>query len=301
MRGGAGTWPRRAVQPGRAIADLVTNVITTFRSIALVAMLLLPASHVLAAHDLFRGDDRPPETIFRDGFQGPGTNLNVFDHLSGDSCFSPHAPASQRSAYVALTDVYENALRYGRYVYRIAPDADAMDHGVAVDAMAGLRDLHDNSAAYGLSLMQRWWAFRAQSFRPTQGSYVAMDIPGWLIESAEEYEFDPQTQTHSLVRTVDNPLFRAPARTGTRTRFSVGTIAATRDPMPPAILTVAVAPNGTAATACQLPPVNTGCGGSAQSFAHPAPRQGTNGWQCAVEPALAPNSPFHQAVQLLLQ
>ena len=274
--------------------------ITSFRSVALVATLLFAAMPALAVDVLHRGDDRPPETIFRDGFQGWGTNMNAFDHLSGRSCFSRHSPAAQRSAYVALTSNHDDAMRYGRYVYRVVPDGDAMDHGASVDATAGLRDLHDNGEAYGLNLRQRSIARRLQSFWATPGQYVAMDIPGWQIQSAEEYRFDYTTQIHTLVRTVVNPAFRAPARTGTRTRFSVATIAATRDLSPPPTLTVSVAPNGTTATACQLPPDDAGCGDSAQSFASNASRQGTNGWQCVVEPALAADSPFNQAVQLLL-
>lgn len=269
--------------------------------VALSAALYLAMTPALAVDVLYRGDDRPPETIFRDGFQARGTNFNAFDHLSGRSC-SPHTQASQRSAYVALTASHDNAMWFGRYVYRVVPDADAMDHGMAVDATAGLRDLYDNGAPYGLDLRQRTIARRLQSFWATAEQYIAMDIPGWQIRSAEEYRIDPATRIRTLVRRVDNPAFRAPARTGTRTRFSVATIAAIRDLTPPPTLTYAVARNGTTATACQLPPDDGGaCGGSAQSRTSTSPRESADDWQCVVEPALEANSPFNQAVQLLLQ
>lgn len=273
--------------------------IGTFRSIALVAMLLLPASHVLAVNVLFRGDSRAPETIFANGFRGAGSNFNVFDHISGKSCFSPNSPPAERSAYVSLYEHYDVAEQYGDFVYRIVPDADALDHEAAFEATTGLRDLQDNADTYMLDLRQRSTAMSLQSFHATAGTYIAMNIPAHWIQSADEYHYDPSTMTSTLVRSVLNPGFRAPTRAGTRSKFSNPMVAGTRMLAPPPTVTYATARNGTTATACQLPPGSGGCGGSAQSRSSLSPRQAANDWQCVVEPTLGPGSLFNQAVQLL--
>ena len=272
----------------------------TFRSIAFVAMLLLPAAHALAVNVVFRGDDRAPEAIFTDGFHGPGSNFNVFDHISGESCFSPHAAAARRSAYVGLTEDYSAAQHYGDYVYRIVPDAAALDHEAVHHVVSGLRDLRDNADAYMLDLRQRSTASSLQDFHASVSTYMAMNIPGHWIQSVDQYRYDPDTGTSILVRSVNNPGFRAPARAGTRTIFSGPMVAGTRMLAPPSSITYAVARNGTTATACLLPPANGGCGDSAQSRSSLSPRQAANNWQCAVEPTLGPGSRFNQAVQLLL-
>ena len=128
-----------------------------------------------------------------------------------------------------------------------------------------------------------------------------MRIPNHWIQSADEYRYDAKTGERILVRFVTNPTFVAPARRGTRARFTDAMIAGTRAATPPPTMSYAVARNGTTATACQLPPNDSGCGGSAQSRTSTLPRQGGDGWQCAVEPMLGPGSRFNQAVQLILQ
>jgi len=278
--------------------------ITSFRSVALVATLLsaamfFAAMPALAVDVLFRGDSRAPETLFHDGFRGAGGNANMLEHLSGWSCLMYDTPA-QRSAYVALTEHALDAQLYGRFVYRIVPDADAPDASAAVDAMSGLRDLEANADTYGLDLRQRSTVTALQAFFATPGQYVAMHIPNTWIQSVDEYTYDPATGDRVLVRSVTNPMFEVPARRGTRTRFTDAMISGTRLAAPPPTMSYGVARNGTTATACQLPPSDGGCGGSAQSRASVSPRQGADGWQCAVEPTLGPGSRFNQAVQLLL-
>src|SRR5688572_15343660 len=141
----------RALSTGRPM--IRRSPITSFRSVALVATLLsaamsFAAMPALAVDVLFRGDSRAPETLFHDGFRGAGGNANVLEHLSGWSCLMYDTPA-QRSAYVALSEQLDAQL-YGRFVYRIVPDADAPDASAAVDAMSGLHDLEANADTYGL-------------------------------------------------------------------------------------------------------------------------------------------------------
>ena len=188
---------------------------------------------------------------------------------------------------------------YGRFVYRIVPDADAQDGNAVVAAVSGLRDMEANADAYGLDLRQRSTITTLLQFFATPGQHITMHAPNHWIESVDEYTFDPVTGNRVLVRSVTNPMFQAPARRGTRTRFTDAMITGTRASRPPPIISFAVAPNGTAATACQTPPSNSGC--NAQSRTSTSPRQGANEWRCAVEPMLGPGSRFNQALQLILQ
>ena len=142
--------------------------IESFRSVAIFATLLLAAMPALAVDVLFRGDSRPPEDLFYDGFQGAGGNANVLEHLSGWSCLMYTTPA-QRSSYVSLSESETDARLYGRFVYRVVPDADAPDGTAVIEAMSGLRDMDANAEAYGLDLRQRPTATSLQSFFATPG------------------------------------------------------------------------------------------------------------------------------------
>lgn len=273
--------------------------IESFRSVAIFATLLLAAMPALAVDVLFRGDSRPPEDLFYDGFQGAGGNANVLEHLSGWSCLMYTTPA-QRSSYVSLSESETDARLYGRFVYRVVPDADAPDGTAVIEAMSGLRDMDANAEAYGLDLRQRSTATSLQSFFATPGQHIAMRIPNHWIQSVDEFRYDAETGERILVRFVTNPTFVAPARRGTRARFTDAMIAGTRAATPPPTMSYVVARNGVTATACQVPQNESGCGGGPQSRTS-TPRQVADEWQCAVEPMLGPGSRFNQALQLILQ
>lgn len=93
--------------------------------------LFLCTSSSLAVDFVYRVDSRPPNEIFRDGFQSHGDNRNLQQHIRGDSC----AGGSRDSIYIATTsDVNETrniARQYfsrmpfsGRlYRYRIRADS----------------------------------------------------------------------------------------------------------------------------------------------------------------------------------
>ncbi len=99
----------------------------------LVLFISLVFSSVSNATDfVYRVDSRPPDTIFRDGFNSHGDNLNLQQHIRGYSC----AAGSRDSAFIATTtnidETYSIARQYfssstftGRmYRYRIRADTN---------------------------------------------------------------------------------------------------------------------------------------------------------------------------------
>lgn len=248
-----------------------------------------------SAIELFRGDTRPPSEIFNIGFAGIGTNADPLAHIAGTSCFNPHAPASQRTAYVATTLSSADAMYYGDYIYRITPDANAGEDTATFDAPAALAHIDENPDQYRLPLRQQATAHRLRTFHSTQGQHIARRIPPEWIQSADVYEYDMATASSRFVMRVFNPDYRAPANSGSRTRFSAPMVAAMGGD-PPEIFVTAAAPNGTSVSACMA---TTGsCGRNApQSILRQSQRPPL---ACQSEQALLPGDPYYQVLDIIL-
>ncbi|MBJ7262962.1 MAG: hypothetical protein JHC61_04135 [Burkholderiaceae bacterium] len=71
---------------------------------------------------LYRMDTRPPEVIFRTGFSSWGTNDNLAEHASGESCSRSAGQLGARSsAFVATTSNPEFARRLARVAVTLTP------------------------------------------------------------------------------------------------------------------------------------------------------------------------------------
>lgn len=65
---------------------------------------------------VYRVDSRPPNVIFRDGFSSHGYNLNLQQHIRGDSC----AAGSRDSAFIATTTDLNDTYRTARQYYSMS-------------------------------------------------------------------------------------------------------------------------------------------------------------------------------------
>ena len=133
-------------------------------------------------------------------------------------------PASERSAYVAMSVTSADAIYYGNYIYRITPDADAGDDTATFDVEAALGHIDENSAQYGLGLRQKSTAHRLRTFHATRGQHISRRIPSEWIQSVDVYEYDIATATSRFVMRLFNPdiahLRTAAAARGFRRRWS---------------------------------------------------------------------------------
>ena len=257
---------------------------------AMAALLLLPGM-AAAADLLFRGDSRPPEQIFAEGFTGAGANRNVLEHLAGRSCFDATSQQA-RSAFVSMTSRADDATWYGTYVYRITPDSTAIGATATYDAVASLRHMSTFWQHHRLNILQRSTIDSALRLPATDGQHVAERIPREWIQSVDIYEYDPD---HGLVlsRNERNPHYREPDTIGTQPAFSPDLIAIIQGVAPPTRMQYMTGPNGTEVAACMVPSTSNCSAAQPQRFAG-------NPLQCATWPGVLPDSLFWQATMLLL-
>jgi hypothetical protein len=260
--------------------------------IVLFASLCAAAGPALALV-LHRGDSRPPDVIFREGFRASGTNVNPIDHVSGASCFTQRAPAEERSAYVALTETRDHAQYYGAYVYNVTPDLLAPDSTATFDVLGGLRSVAERWQKYGLNLRQRSAVDRMIEFPMSQRQHISRHIPPEWIRSVHVYRWDASVDRITLDRIEMNPGYREPAQTGSRPTFSDEIIAGIRHDAPPSRVTYVAASNGATLAACMVS--ESSCGSQSSR----AWMQG-NSARCVREPMQVPGDRFHQSVQMLL-
>ncbi|MBV7133658.1 pertussis toxin-like subunit ArtA [Escherichia coli] len=69
--------------------------------------------NALAVEFVYRVDSRPPDIVFRDGFNSHGNNHNLQQHIRGDSC----AAGSRDSFYIATTSDIHETYRIARQYY----------------------------------------------------------------------------------------------------------------------------------------------------------------------------------------
>lgn len=151
---------------------------------ALLFFLYVFSFNALAVEFVYRVDSRPPDVIFRDGFNSHGNNRNLQQHIRGDSC----ATGSRDSFYIATTsdinETYRIARQYysssgffGRmYRYRIRADNHFYSLRPSVD--------------YLTSVGVEFTPFERIMMRE-QNEYVALsDIPVENIAEAVELNYD---------------------------------------------------------------------------------------------------------------
>ncbi len=74
---------------------------------------------------LYRGDSRPPEEIFRRGFEPKGDNDDLLDHLAGDGGDSNYVATSKSPRYAAYYPHGEHG--YEKHVYLVEDARGATD------------------------------------------------------------------------------------------------------------------------------------------------------------------------------
>lgn len=70
-------------------------------------------SNAYAVQFVYRVDSRPPDVVFREGFRSHGNNMNLQQHIRGDSC----AAGSRDSAYIATTSDINETYNIARQYY----------------------------------------------------------------------------------------------------------------------------------------------------------------------------------------
>lgn len=242
---------------------------------------------------LYRGDDRPPDVVFREGFVPQGTNESPLDHISGRSCLGGRWPTELRSAYVALSEHVDDTVAYGTNVYHVTPDLMAPDSTATFDVVSSLRFLSAHREMYALTLNQTSAIERLATFSGNHGQHMSRRIPPEWILAADIYEWDDAAGRPRLVRTEWNTGYRAPAHIGSESSFTAAMIAALRRP-PPQLIHVRT-PGGDTVPVCLT---------FAETCAAAAKRRGVGTQQaplqCEVEPLNGPSTPYGQALQLLL-
>lgn len=168
-------------------------------------------------------EDATVEDVFRHGLEANGENYDPIAHATGASC-TDDAPLERRSAYLTLTGseaFAQNAARSNPgwtafRIYRVRPDLYAPDELAVFDVLSAISLLLNDST---LHLRQRS-ALRELLASPlVDHLYMARDIPGMLIHSADHYLRDPATGNIRFVRTQLNPDSLRPRTVGARQAF----------------------------------------------------------------------------------
>ncbi|CAE6962161.1 NAD+ ADP-ribosyltransferase activity [Vibrio sp. B1FIG11] len=119
-------------------------IIKSIKSNLLYFVLLITVSPVSSAITLYRGDTRPPEEIFQNGFQSLGSSTDLIRHISGASCHAGTANSNYVSTSASSVSAYdfasEGASAEGHeffYIYEIESDSSY------IDVVATLRRAHE--------------------------------------------------------------------------------------------------------------------------------------------------------------
>jgi hypothetical protein len=265
-------------------------------SLLMLVVAALPShAHAIV---LFRGDSRPPQTVFAQGFSGPGANTDPLLHLTGAHCLATNGAAEWTSAYISLTERDADLARFGTYVYNIVPDFDAPLETRTYEVASGLRNLQTGSQLYGLSLYHMDLVANLLVQPMVLGQHLARRVAPESIQSVDIYEYDAARNEAVFVRSEVNPRYRAPARADSRPIFSAEMVGGIRSGGHPSQIRAVASAHGIEQSVCLLP--SPACFDRAPHLATPQATGLFPAPTCVVRPALPPNGLFRQTLQIIL-